>query len=124
MITYNKIHNNKIQQNANNKINTNINQKISFEEILKKKESAKSLTFSKHATERLNQRDIKLSTQDIKKMDEALEKAAKKGIKETLILMENRAFIANVKNKTIITAAVEEQLKDSVFTNIDGTVII
>ena len=58
------------------------------------------------------------------KINNAIETASKKGIKETLILMDNKAFIANVKNKIIITAAIEDQLRDNAFTNIDGAIII
>lgn len=80
--------------------------------------------FSKHAMERLQARNISLTGDDISKINNAVNKAAEKGVKETLIIMGNAAFIANVKNKTIITAATEENLKENVFTNIDGAVII
>ncbi|SMP47259.1 TIGR02530 family flagellar biosynthesis protein [Anoxynatronum buryatiense] len=82
------------------------------------------VVFSKHATERLMQRNIILTPQEILRIDAGISQAAKKGIKETLIMMDNRAFIASVKNKTVITATVEDQLKDQVFTNIDGAVIV
>ncbi|MGE5632248.1 MAG: TIGR02530 family flagellar biosynthesis protein [Caulobacteraceae bacterium] len=102
-----------------------INQESSFnavfqEELLKQTE----VKFSKHAMERLQSRNISLSKEDINKINSAVNKAAEKGVKETLILMGNAAFIANVKNKTIITAATDENLKNNVFTNIDGAVII
>jgi flagellar operon protein len=80
--------------------------------------------FSKHAAERLQMRNIHLTKDDLNKLNEAVNKAAEKGVKETLIIMGNAAFIANVKNKMIITAAAEENLKNNVFTNIDGAVII
>ncbi|MCT4606724.1 MAG: flagellar protein [Marinisporobacter sp.] len=98
-------------------------QKKSFEQVLDHIAS-KDVKFSKHAKERLHARNINMNHQDIKKIDEALNKANQKGIKETLILMNNKAFVASVKNKTIITVATEEQLKENVFTNIDGAVII
>ncbi|MCC5909800.1 MAG: flagellar protein [Clostridiaceae bacterium] len=99
--------------------------KGNFNQILQQQlEKNSTLKFSKHATQRLEDRNINLTSEEIKKLNNALLTAEKKGVKETLILMENRAFIANVKNKTVITAAVEEQLKDNVFTNIDGAVII
>jgi len=82
------------------------------------------VVFSKHATDRLMQRNITLSPQEMTRINQGLDRAAQKGIKETLIMMDNRAFIASVKNKTVITAAVEEQLKENVFTNIDGAVIV
>ncbi len=92
-----------------------------FEQELNKQTEVK---FSKHALERLQNRNITLSKEDIQKINGAVNKAAEKGVKETLIIMGNTAFIANVKNKTVITAATEEILKDNVFTNIDGAVII
>lgn len=94
--------------------------KLFEQELIKQTE----VKFSKHALERLKSRNITLSKEDIQKINSAVNKAAEKGVKETLIIMGNTAFIANVKNKTVITAATEEVLKDNVFTNIDGAVII
>lgn len=130
MVTYNKINSNLIRNNPikgaqNNKVPYSPNKNANFNEILQKTVNQKGeLKFSKHATERLDQRNIKLTSQDLEKLNAAIETASKKGIKETLILMENKAFIANVKNRIIITAAIEEQLRDSAFTNIDGAIIV
>ncbi len=71
----------------------------------------KELKFSKHAIERLQSRNIELTSKDIEQINQAVNKAEEKGVKEALILMDNKAFIASVKNKTIITAAAEDQLK-------------
>lgn len=90
------------------------------EELFKQTE----IKFSKHAMERLQARNISLSKDDIGRINSAVNKAAEKGVKETLIIMGNAAFIASVRNKTIITAATEDNLKNNVFTNIDGAVII
>lgn len=91
-----------------------------FEQELQKNESVK---FSKHALERLQNRNIKLTEAQISKINDAVNKAAEKGVKEALVLMDNTAFIVNIKNKTVITAAMEENLKENVFTNIDGAII-
>lgn len=80
--------------------------------------------FSKHALDRLQARNIKLTNEDINKINEAVNKAAEKGVKEALIIMGNTALVASIKNKTVITAATEDTLKNNVFTNIDGAVII
>lgn len=96
----------------------------SFSQVLNQVQAQKSLTFSKHATQRLAHRNIVLKEADIAKLSQAVDKASKKGVKEALILMDQKAFIAHVKNRTIITAAMEDQLKESVFTNIDGAVIV
>ena len=102
-----------------------VNKVESFDEILKKQIfKEEKLKFSKHAQERLQRRNIAFTPQDLKNIDNAVEKAAKKGIKDTLIIMGNTALIANVRSKTVITATTEESLKDNIFTNIDGAVII
>lgn len=103
----------------------NINNGTSFDAVFHEELSKQSeVKFSKHAMERLLTRNIKLSKEDLNKIGDAVNKAAEKGVKETLIIMGNSAFIANVKNKMIITAATEDNLKNNVFTNIDGAVII
>lgn len=98
--------------------------KKSFHEILDNINKKNELKFSKHAMDRLDNRNIMLTKLELEKINDAIEKAHKKGIKEALILMDNKAFIASVKNSTIITATTEENLKESIFTNIDGAVII
>ncbi len=98
---------------------------ISFDQLLKQQiNQSQTLKFSKHAMERLEKRNIQLTPQDLARLNQGLEMASQKGIKETLIMMDNRIFVASVNNKTVITAALEEQLKDNVFTNIDGAVIV
>ena len=92
-----------------------------FENELK---SCNNLKFSKHAQQRLNARNIIIDSTQIQKISDAVTKAEKKGIKDTLILMDNTAFVASVKNRTIITAVQNEELKDNIFTNIDGAIII
>lgn len=117
----------KVNNNSNPSIQQNVSRNTgpSFQEVLSQiKGQSEEVKFSKHATERLSQRNIVLTEQEIKQIDSAIDKAEAKGIKDALILMDNKAFVANIKNKTIITAATQEQLKDSVFTKIDGAVII
>lgn len=99
----------------------------SFQDVLKKvneQSSSSEVKFSKHAMARLDQRNIVLTEKEMEQINDAIDKAKGKGIKDALILMDNKAFVANVKNKTIITASTNEQLKENVFTKIDGAVII
>ena len=95
-----------------------------FNDVLQKVQSQSEVKFSKHALDRLNSRQINLSDTEMTRLNSAVEQADKKGVREALIVMDDKVFIASVKNKTIITAALEDQLKDNVFTNIDGAVII
>ena len=73
---------------------------------------------------RLSERDIHLTDEELRKINSAVSQAEGKGIRDALILMDDKVFIANVKSRTIVTAAVEKHLKDNVFTNIDGAVIV
>lgn len=95
----------------------------SFQGVLEKTLQSE-VKFSKHANKRINQRDVNVSPKDLKRLESGIDRASQKGIKETLILMDNRAFIASVDNRTIITASTKDELKDAVFTNIDGAVIV
>ena len=92
----------------------------SFREVL---DSVKSneLVFSKHANERLLSRNIDLSDAQLERLQNGTRRAEEKGIKESLVMVDNLAFIVNVKNNTVITAVNEKD--DKVFTNIDGAVI-
>ena len=82
------------------------------------------LKFSKHASTRLQDRNIELSDSQIDRLSAGMQKANEKGINESLVLMDQMAFIVNVKNNTVITALNEQEIKENVFTNIDGAVIV
>lgn len=95
-----------------------------FEDILNKKLEDKKVKISQHAKNRMNMRNIHLDDQEIKKLENAIEKADNKGVKESLILMDNLAFVVSIKNRTVITAIDGPNLKENVFTNIDGAIIV
>lgn len=86
--------------------------------------SAQNLIFSKHAVERVRSRNIQLGPENLQRLNTAFEKASSKGSKDTLVLMDDSAFIMNVKNKTIVTAMDKGMLKENLFTNIDSTIIV
>ncbi|MFT3984901.1 MAG: TIGR02530 family flagellar biosynthesis protein [Lachnospiraceae bacterium] len=98
----------------------------SFAEILEQKQLSEDSTvrFSKHATGRLNDRNIELSDNQLDRLNAGMQKASAKGINESLVLMDQLAFIVNVKNNTVITAMDQTEAEENVFTNIDGAVIV
>lgn len=105
--------------------NTNTKpQTPAFNDVLNRIKDNDKVKFSKHAMDRLSMRNIDLSDQELTRIQDGVGKAKNKGVKEALIMMDNKVFIASVKNNTIITAAIDEQLKENVFTNIDGAVIV
>lgn len=95
-----------------------------FSEILKNKTSneANELKFSKHANERLASRNIDLTDEQLARLESGARKASEKGINESLVMIDDLAFIVSIKNNTVITAVNDGE--DRVFTNIDGAVIM
>ncbi|MBR6665961.1 MAG: flagellar protein [Lachnospiraceae bacterium] len=98
---------------------------LSFQDILNtKKERAESLKFSKHASLRLEQRGIRLSDRQMERLSNGTKQAEQKGIRDSLVIVDELAFIVNVPKNTVITAMDSTETNSNVFTNIDGAVIM
>jgi flagellar operon protein len=87
-------------------------------------QSASALKFSNHAIERMHSRGISIPPEQMKSIESAIQKAAAKGSKDTLVLAGENALIVSVKNKTVVTVMDRQGMKDNVFTNIDSTVVV
>jgi flagellar operon protein len=85
---------------------------------------AGQLKFSSHALSRIRDRGIPMGNELMDKLEKAVNAAAEKGSRESLILSKDAAFIVSVKNKTVITVVDRNQTAGNVFTNIDSTVVI
>lgn len=103
---------------------------VSFQDILRGKVADAGntpqsvLKFSKHANARLADRNIKLTTEQVARLQEGVIKAREKGIQESLVMLDNLSFIVNVKNDTVVTALDNQSSDQKIFTNIDGAVIV
>ena len=102
----------------------------SFASVLNKvKESADNnsgegtVKFSKHAMNRLSLRNIELTNDQMERLNQGKIEAGEKGIRDSLILVDQLAFIVNVPSGTVVTAMDQTENKSNVFTNIDGAVI-
>ncbi len=82
------------------------------------------LKVSGHAQTRLASRNIELGGAEWERVLQGVDKAAAKGAKESLVLMDDVALVVSVKNRTVITAVDRDSLKENVFTNIDSAVIV
>ena len=100
-------------------------EKSSFQKILEQKTAVQEggVSFSAHAAKRLEQRAIDISSEDIQRLSSAVDKAAVKGSRESLVLLNDLAFVVSVANRKVITAMGTEQMKESVITNIDSAII-
>lgn len=100
--------------------NKNVASEVAFSDLLK---AANQLTFSTHAQKRLDKRDIQLGENDMERLNAAVNKAESKGAKESLILMDQLAFIVNVPDRKVVTTINMNQRSEGVFTQIDSVVI-
>ena len=98
--------------------------KQSFLEHLNNAVQPAELKISKHASERLAERNIHISDAEWAHVNEKVNEAKLKGIKESLVLMDQAALIVSAKNSTVITAMDRMEAKDQLFTNIDGTIVL
>ncbi|MCX8052016.1 MAG: hypothetical protein N3B17_09020 [Chlorobi bacterium] len=92
----------------------------SFDAILQ----SEQLRFSGHAQARLTSRGVKLSSDDIARLEEAVAKAERKGARDALVMLRDMVFIVSIKNRTVITALKADQAHENVFTNIDAAVLV
>ncbi len=82
-----------------------------------------SVKWSSHARARLLQRGIEFTPQQQSRLEMAVDKAAAKGAKDSLVLLDDTALVVSAQNRTVITALGMHQAKENVFTNIDSAVI-
>lgn len=96
----------------------------SFEDIFSKAVfDSTEVKFSKHAESRLQTRNINITDEQKEKLNDAINKAGEKNVKDSLIMMDDIAFVVNVKDKNVVTVMNKDEMKNNVFTNIDGAVI-
>jgi len=108
---------------SNRKLDDALN--TGFESVLKNAvNNFQDIKFSKHAQTRMMQRNISLTQPEMEKIGDAVNRANSKGIRDSLVLLDKVAFIVNVPSRTIVTTVDEKSIKESVFTNIDGAVIL
>ena len=93
----------------------------SFEEVFNKE--LNKLKFSSHAQSRMVSRNLSLDDSELQSLNSAVSRAEEKGAKDTLVILNEMAFIVNIPNKTVITAVSRDKLESSVVTNIDSVVL-
>lgn len=96
-----------------------------FQEELKKTEqSSQGVEFSKHAMSRAAERGIDITPDLIDQLRGSMIRAQAKGATNILAMDSDKAFIINVPNAKVITAITQAEMKENVFTNIDGAVFL
>lgn len=93
----------------------------SFAEQLRR--STGGIQFSKHALARVERRGIETSPATLSRLRAGVDRAAGKGSRDAVVLVDDTAFVVSVRNRTVITAVGARQMREHVFTNIDSAVI-
>jgi flagellar operon protein len=93
----------------------------SFGDVLAEKTA--QVQFSGHALQRVQRRGIEIGQGTLERLQAGVERAAGKGARESVVFVDNTAFVVSVRNRTVITAVDRDHMKDHVFTNIDSAVI-
>jgi flagellar operon protein len=95
-----------------------------FDNVLRKQlDQGQPMRFSGHALARLERRGISMDKATMARLTDGVDRAAAKGSRDALVLLDNTAFVVSVRNRTVITAVATQNMKDRVFTNIDSAVI-
>ncbi len=94
-----------------------------FRQVLESTYKQHEIIFSAHARARLEERNIRLGLEDIQKINRAMGKAESKGARSPLLLYKDIALVANIPNRTIITAVDGAGEKEQIYTGIDSAVI-
>lgn len=103
----------------------------SFSELLRARQGIASsgtpsngdLRFSAHAQNRLQSRQIPFGAGELDRLQGAVQRAASKGSRDALVLMDDIAMVVSIANRTVVTVVDKDSLKQNVFTNIDSAVI-
>lgn len=85
--------------------------------------SSHHVAFSKHAVNRVMERQIDVSDENLERLDQGVQLAQEKGLRDALILIDRSAYIVNATTGKVITVDGDAE-QGSVYTNIDGTVIV
>ena len=101
-------------------------QENSFDQVLQQKlqQTQNQLQFSKHSQERIQQRGIEMTEDLLAQMNEAADSARQKGAKDVVMITQQAAFVLSVANNTVITAMNGNEMKNNIFTKIDGAVLL
>ena len=87
-------------------------------------DNSDAITFSRHAKARLESRGLDLDAEQLERLGEGIDQLAKRGAKESLVLMDDMAMIVGVPKKTVITAMSRNEAMGNIFTNIDSTLVV
>lgn len=109
-------------QNKQQKIVKKSSQASSFQTVLGQTQT--QLKISKHAQDRLNERNINISSDKWNEIADQVKEAKKKGITNSLVITNEATLLVSAKNHTVVTALDRDEAESRIFTNINGTILL
>jgi flagellar operon protein len=85
--------------------------------------ASQELTLSRHAARRVDRRELGLDEAKLARLNQAINKAAEKGARNSVVVLDDLAVVVDVPGRTVITAMQREAGRERVFTNVDSVVI-
>jgi len=95
-----------------------------LQQELNRAAGSRNIAFSKHALSRAAERGIEVTPALMDQLADSVERAQAKGATNILAIDTDRAFIINVPHGRVITTMSQEEMRDNIFTNIDGAVLL
>ncbi len=102
----------------------------SFAELLQQqtqRTSESTVQLSRHAQKRVDRRDLNLDSARMERLESAITRAAEKGSKNSVVMLDDLAVVVDVRQRTVVTAMQRDSQteggRERVFTNIDSVVI-
>ena len=94
-----------------------------FAQALAAAADERSLQFSGHALKRVDQRQIPIADEQLDRLQKAMEQLSQKGSRQSLVMLDQVAYVVHVPSHTVVTAVQPNESKERVFTQIDSVVI-
>lgn len=94
-----------------------------FDQLLQQRLQGDKVRISAHASARLRSAGVRVDEKFEERLRAAVDKAAAKGSRSSLVLLDELALVVSVQNRTVITAVDSARMQENVFTNIDSAVI-
>ncbi|MBR2132612.1 MAG: flagellar biosynthesis protein [Oscillospiraceae bacterium] len=103
-----------------------VDRSVDFGALFQKEmgKARQGVEFSKHAISRAEERGIDITPDLIDQLRGSMIRAQAKGATNILAMDSEKAFIINVPKAKVITAITQDEMKENVFTNIDGAVFL
>ncbi len=87
-------------------------------------QTGRTVTFSKHASLRLEKRDIALTQGMLQQLSGAVTSLERKGGRLALVMFAQAAMLVSVTGRTVITVIGRDQLQNNIFTDIDSVIFV